>query len=67
MSLKVVHLVFIACSVGLSMLVGVWGWTQYRLTGATSGLMIAAVFVVLGVLLALYAPRFWAKVKEMDG
>ncbi len=67
MSLKIVHLIFIACSMALSILVGIWGFSQYQHNGEISGLMIAVVFLALGILLAVYAPRFWTKVKEMDG
>ncbi len=65
MSLKIVHLAFIVCSLALSAFVGVWGVSQYRAGGSASGLILAGVFLLLGALLAVYAPRYWAKMKDL--
>lgn len=67
MSLKIVHLAFILCSLVLSLLVGVWGVSAWRESGEVSGLVLAAVFFVLGATLAVYAPRYWAKMKRLNG
>lgn len=66
MSLKIVHLVFILCSLVLSLLVGVWGISSWRASGEVSGMVLAAVFFVLGAALAVYAPRYWAKMKDLE-
>ena len=66
MSLKIVHLAFIVFCLALSLWVGVWGVLQYRLDGSVGPLVLAAVFVVLGAGLAVYAPRYWEKMKELD-
>ena len=65
MSLKIVHLAFIVCSLALSLFVGVWGVSDYRAGGSTAGLVLAAMFFGLGVALAVYAPRYWAKMKDL--
>lgn len=67
MSLKIVHLVFILCSLVLSLLVGVWGISSWRASGEVSGMVLAAVFLVLGAALAVYAPRYWTKMKQLNG
>lgn len=65
MSLKVVHVFFIACSIVLSFLVGAWGLQQYRLAHSGTGLAVAAVFYPTGVALVLYGMRFVRKIKEL--
>ncbi len=66
MSIKIVHLIFIAFCMALALFVGAWGIGEYRNSGEVSGLVLALVFLVVGAGLAVYAPRFWAKVKEFD-
>lgn len=66
MSLKIVHLAFILCSLALSLFVGVWGVSSYRATGAILGLVLAMLFFLLGAGLAVYAPRYWAKMKDLE-
>ncbi len=65
MSLKAVHLFFIACSIVLSFLVGAWGLQRYRIEGSGVGLTVAAVFYPAGVGLVVYGMRFVRKIKEL--
>lgn len=66
MSLKIVHVAFIICCLALSAVVGVWGISSYRAGGAILGLILASVFLLLGVALAIYLPRYWVKMKDLE-
>lgn len=66
MSLRAVHIVFIVASIGMSAVVGWWGVQQYRAGGDTTGLALAAFFLVLGVGLIAYGRYFAKKSKELD-
>lgn len=65
MSLKAVHVFFIACCILLSFLVGAWGLQQYRLEDSSSGLALSIVFYATGVTLVIYGMRFVQKIREL--
>ncbi len=65
MSLKAVHIFFIACCILLSFLVGAWGLQQYRLQGSGIGLALAVIFYTSGLVLVVYGMRFVQKMKEL--
>ena len=66
MSLRAFHLVFIAASIALTLMMAVWGgvtWGSPRGTGWH--LVTAAGALVTGGLLSVYAVRFVRKTREI--
>ncbi len=65
LSLRSFHVFFIAVSIVLSVWVGVWGIWSYRTEGGATGLVMAALFFLLGFVLLLYWVRVRRKFREM--
>ena len=65
MSLRVFHVLFIALSIALSAMVAGWGVQQYLTLGDRGGLVLAAVFFVVGLALVLYGSKYFQKLKEL--
>lgn len=65
MGLRGVHILFIVASIGLSIVVGAWGLQQYRAEGSVDGLVLAALFLAVGVALAVYGRHFARKSKDL--
>jgi len=65
MSLKIVHVVFIALSVVLSAGLGAWGVQSYVAEGSVQGLAFGGLFFVTGAVLLIYGIKFWKKMKEL--
>jgi uncharacterized membrane protein len=66
LSLRSFHLFFIAVSVALSALVVVWGVRSWRLTGSSSDLAFGGIFLVVGIVLALYGFQVRRKLRDLD-
>ncbi|HZF10547.1 MAG TPA: hypothetical protein VFE33_17315 [Thermoanaerobaculia bacterium] len=65
LSLRSFHLFFIAVSILLSVWVGVWGIASYRSGGGVTGLVLAALFLLVGFVLLVYWVRMRRKFREM--
>jgi len=65
MSLKSFHILFIAASILLGMLVGAWGVRRYLETGDASGLTLGLLFFASAGVLLWYGLRFLRKVEEL--
>lgn len=65
MSLRLFHVIFIVVSILLSAFVGGWGIWFYSTTGAVSGLVLSAVFLILGAALVWYGSRTFEKLKDL--
>ena len=65
LSLRSFHLFFIAASIALSAMVGVWGIRSWRSTGAGGDLALGAFFIVVGILLALYGLKVRKKLRDL--
>ena len=65
MSLKIFHIVFVIASILTSAGVAAWGVRFYMEDGPVWALVLAVVFLALGVALVLYGLRVWAKLKEV--
>ena len=66
LSLRSFHLFFIAASIVLSVLVGVWGIQGWRATQSGSDLALGAFFLVVGIVLAVYGVRVRRKLRDLD-
>jgi FtsH-binding integral membrane protein len=66
LSLRSFHVVFIVVSILLSLGVGVWGTQQYMRQSSGQGLTMAVVFFLTGILLSLYAMRYFGKLKRLE-
>jgi hypothetical protein len=66
MSLKGVHLVFIIASIALTAMMAVWGVGMYTSgRGAAGHLAFAAVSVLSGAALVVYAVKFVRKARQI--
>jgi hypothetical protein len=65
MSLKFFHIVFIAVSTLLCLVVGVWALDAYRNDGAATWIALAVLSFVGGALLVLYGSRFLQKFRKL--
>ncbi len=65
MSLRLFHIIFIVVSILLSLFVAGWGVWFFSTTGAVSGLVLSAVFALMGAALVWYGNRFFEKLKEL--
>ena len=65
MSLRIFHILFIALSIALSAMVAGWGVQQYLTLGEKGGLVLAAVFFLIGCALVVYGTRYFHKLKEL--
>lgn len=65
MSLRIFHIVFVTVSIALSVFVTIWGVREYLFSRSVGALVLAAVFLGLGVLLVVYAGRVFKKLREL--
>ncbi len=65
MSLRIFHLVFIALSILMAVLVGAWGVNRYLADGATSDLILGVGFFLTGAVLLVYGVKVWRKFREI--
>ena len=65
MSLKIVHILFIAISTAMSAGLGAWGIQSYLAEGSRGGLALGILFFITGAVLLIYGVRFWKKMKEL--
>jgi hypothetical protein len=65
MSLRIFHIVFVTVSIALSVFVTIWGVREFLATRSAGALVLAAVFLALGVLLVFYAGKVFRKLKEL--
>jgi len=65
MSLRIFHIVFVTVSIALSVFVTIWGVREFLSSRSTGALVLAAVFLVLGITLVFYAGRVFRKLKEL--
>jgi hypothetical protein len=65
MSLKFFHIVFIAVSTLLCLVVGVWALDAYRSDGAATWVALAAGSFIGGGLLVVYGTRFLQKFRKL--
>jgi len=66
LSLRSFHVVFIVASILLSLGVGAWGTQQYLQRSSSQGLGVAVIFFLTGILLSLYAARYFGKLKRLE-
>ena len=66
LSLRSFHVVFIVVSILLSLGVGSWGAQRYLSESSPQGLVLAVIFFLTGVLLLIYAVRYFGKLKRLD-
>lgn len=65
MSLKFFHILFIALSCMLSLVVGIWAIDAYRTDGSASWIGLAAVSFGGGAFLVVYGNRFLHKMRKL--
>ena len=65
MSLRIFHVVFITVCIALSVYVAAWGVREFMASRSGGALGLAAVFVVAGILLVIYAGRFFRKLRDL--
>ncbi|NIA01628.1 MAG: hypothetical protein GWO83_00610 [Bacteroidia bacterium] len=66
LSLRSFHVVFILVSILLSLGVGIWGTQQYLQQSSSQGLAMAVIFFLTGILLTLYAVRYFGKLRRLE-
>lgn len=65
MSLRFFHIVFIALSSLVSIVVGIWALDAYRTDGSTTWIALAALAFAGGALLVVYGNRFLQKTRKL--
>jgi len=65
MSLRIFHIVFVTVSIALSVFVTIWGVREYVSSRSVGALVLALVFLALGVTLVFYAGRVFKKLREL--
>ncbi len=65
MSLKIFHLVFIALSILMAVLVGGWGVNRYLTDGGTGDLALGVGFFLTGAALLVYGAKVVRKFREI--
>ena len=65
MSLKIVHILFIALSVILSAGLGAWGVQRYLADGSLQALGFGLLFFLTGAVLLVYGIHFWKNVQQV--
>ena len=65
MSLRIFHIIFVTVSIALSVFVTIWGVREYVSTRSVGALVLALVFLALGVTLVFYAGRVFKKLREL--
>lgn len=66
LSLRSFHVVFIVVSILLSVGVGAWGTQQYLQQSSVQGLTMAVIFFLSGILLSVYAVRYFGKLRRLE-
>ena len=65
MSLRIFHIVFVTVSIALSVFVTIWGVREFLSSRSMGALVLAFVFLALGVTLVFYAGRVFKKLREL--
>jgi hypothetical protein len=65
MSLKFFHILFIAVSTLMCLVVGLWAINEYRAAGGASSIVLAAVAFIGGGFLVVYGNRFLQKFRKL--
>jgi len=65
MSLRIFHIVFVTVSIALSVFVTIWGVREFLVSRSSGALVLAFVFLALGVTLVFYAGRVFRKLKDL--
>ena len=65
MSLRFFHVLFIACSTLMALVVGIWAIDAYRTDGSATWLALAVLSFVGGGLLVVYSNRFLQKTRKL--
>ena len=65
MSLRIFHIVFVTLSIALSVFVTIWGVREFLSSRSVGALVLALVFLALGVTLVFYAGKVFRKLKEL--
>ena len=65
MSLRIFHLVFIALSILMAVLVGGWGVNRYLTDGAAGDLTLGVGFFLAGAALLVYGTKVLRKFREI--
>ncbi len=66
LSLRSFHLFFIAVSVALSVMVGVWGVQSWMATKQPGDISLGGFFFVAGVVLSVYGLKVRRKLRDLD-
>ncbi|MCP5115347.1 MAG: hypothetical protein GY953_31345 [bacterium] len=65
MSLKIFHLVFVALSILMAVLVGGWGFNRYLADGGSGNLTLGVGFFLAGAVLLVYGVKVLRKFREI--
>jgi uncharacterized PurR-regulated membrane protein YhhQ (DUF165 family) len=65
MSLRVFHMVFVVVTVLLSLYVGLWGIREFSQEQSAGALVLAVIFLVTAVAMAVYGKKAYGKLKEL--
>jgi hypothetical protein len=65
MSLRIFHIVFVTVSIALSVFVTIWGVREFLSSRSGGALVLAASFLIAGVVLVWYANRVFKKLREL--
>jgi hypothetical protein len=65
MSLKHVHVVFIAAATALAVVFGTWCWAEWRADGGLGMLMAAGASAATAIALLVYGRWFLVKMRDM--
>ncbi len=65
MSLRAFHIIFVVVCIMLATFVVVWGIREFMASGSRMGLGLAALFLVTGVGLVVYARRVVEKLRDI--
>ncbi len=66
MSLKTVHLVFVVCTVGLSIFIAIWNYYNWINYGEFLSLIYLVICIVSGLGIIFYGKKFLSKFKELS-
>lgn len=66
LSLKGFHIFFVVASIILCMMVAAWGVQRFVIDGSPAGGVMAVLFAVSGIALALYGVRYFGKLRRLD-
>lgn len=66
MSLKAFHVVFIAATLAMALIVGWWAWNDYGVTQSTETLLLGIGAAILGLATIPYGIWFVRKLRRMS-